>query len=261
MTAPLDPGSGATAFTDPKMALRRDLFRGGLAGTIAGVVFLGAGSRIFMRISALLNPEMRGVITDNGGVIGDITVDGTMGLAFVGIFGGLKIGLFWVLVRDWLPSRLFMRAILAGLLSTLIGGTVVVSSANEDFHRLEPVSLHIFVFLAIIMLAGVAAALLDHRLEPHLPASKTAGDLYAVLLPIGGLFAVPATIGGDTPLYAAALFVLLVIATVLSWRRYFATASSASRLQPWLRLLALGAIAGLTIGGAFDLIYEINALL
>jgi hypothetical protein len=255
----------ATALTDPKWALERDLFRGGLAGTIAGVVFVGAGSRIVMRISALLNPEMRGVLTDNENVIGDITVGGTIGLvAFIGIIVGLAIGLFWVLIRDWLPSQLLLRALLAGLLAALIGGAGIVDSDNEDFHRLEPVFVHIVMFLAIVMLAGVATALLDHLLQRHLPSAKSAGNPYAVLVAIGGFFAVLGTIfffGGDATLFGAIFFVLLIVATVLSWRRYFATASSASRPQPWLRLLAVGAIAGLTINGTLDLIDEINALL
>ena len=98
------------ATSEGVFALLRDVFRGGLAGVIAGVICLGVGSRVVMRVAALLDPDQHGRLTDNGNVIGAITFEGTLELViFVGIFGGLAAGVVWVLVRDWLPTELAPR--------------------------------------------------------------------------------------------------------------------------------------------------------
>src|SRR5689334_8128910 len=51
--------------------LLKDVFAGGLAGMLAGIVFIGFGSRVVMRALALLNPNSRGLLTDNDNVIGE----------------------------------------------------------------------------------------------------------------------------------------------------------------------------------------------
>ena len=43
---------------------------------IAGVLVGGLGSRVVMRISALAAPEVRGMVTENGNVVGEITLGG-----------------------------------------------------------------------------------------------------------------------------------------------------------------------------------------
>ncbi len=77
-------------------AFMRNIFRGGLAGSIAGVLFLGLGSRAVMRISALLNPEAKGILTENENPIGEITLGGTLGLIiFIGDCFNRQLGCCW----------------------------------------------------------------------------------------------------------------------------------------------------------------------
>ena len=51
-----------------------------LGGIPAGVLVGGIGSRLIMRILAMVNEEQAGVMTENGNIAGEITVLGTLGL-------------------------------------------------------------------------------------------------------------------------------------------------------------------------------------
>ncbi len=67
-----------------------------LSGAVAGVIVGGIGSRIVMRILAVVNNELSGIPTENGNIVGEITVGGTLGLLiFGGIFAGIIGGLFY----------------------------------------------------------------------------------------------------------------------------------------------------------------------
>jgi hypothetical protein len=163
--------------------LLRDVFSGGLAGLIAGIVFLGAGSRLVMRGVALLNPNSRGLIMDNGNVVGEITAGGTADLVIgTGLFGGLVAGALWVLVRDWLPIRVGPRVALGGVLAALLGSFFVVSADNEDFHRLDGSAvLNVAMFVSIIgRLVFRAVRLVTHRRPADLgqPAVRRAAVRY-----------------------------------------------------------------------------------
>ena len=59
------------------VSVLRDIVRSALTGLIVGVVVLGLGGRIVMRLAALLDPSSAGRATENGNRIGDITLDGT----------------------------------------------------------------------------------------------------------------------------------------------------------------------------------------
>jgi hypothetical protein len=43
------------------------------AGLVVGIVVAGLGSRLVMRLLAVADPDARGIITENGNVVGDIT--------------------------------------------------------------------------------------------------------------------------------------------------------------------------------------------
>ncbi len=54
----------------------------GIAGALVG----GLGSRLVMRLAALAAPEVRGAVTENGTVVGEITLDGNVALmVFAGV--------------------------------------------------------------------------------------------------------------------------------------------------------------------------------
>ena len=168
-------------------ALLRDVFRGGLAGAIAGVICLGVGSRVVMRVAALLDPDQHGRLTDNGNVIGAITFEGTLELViFVGIFGGLATCAVWVLVRDWLPGELAPRMLLAGVIAAATGSFMVVDRENIDFALLEPTAANVAMFIGIVGLTGALAALFDRLLDARLPAGDAASAIWGGLAAGGG---------------------------------------------------------------------------
>jgi hypothetical protein len=140
-------------------ALFRSIFSGGLAGLIAGVVFLGVGSRLAMRVVALLNSDARGTLTDADQVVGAITLDGTAVLVTIfGLGGGAFAGVIWVAVREHLPERLPLRMVLAGVIAALVGSFVIIQGSNLDFRLFDPVALNVAMFLLLVGLCGSATA-------------------------------------------------------------------------------------------------------
>ena len=251
---------------DRLLGLMREIFRGGLAATIAGVVFLGFGSRLVMRISALLNPEAKGVITENENIVGEITFEGTIELVgFIGIFGGFLVGICWVIVREWLPRDPVQRVLLAGVLTALVGSPAVVAADNRDFQLLDPPLLHVAMFVALLGLAGSSTALLDDRLERRLPTGTGASAVFGGLAGLGLVFAAPLFLAAfflDGDWFAGFALIAVAIATVAGWVRYYSDGEGGLAGRPaWQRRLASVGLAGLAVFGAIHLAREIESIL
>lgn len=176
----------------------REIARGGLAGIIATAIVGGIGGRLVMRVAALLNPDATGLRTENGEIIGAITADGTLALiVFGGLFGGLAVGVVWVIVSPWLPGRGLRRWLLAMPIAVALGGSFLVRSSNSDFAILEPDWILIALLLGLVAVIGFAVAWLDERLERALPdAGGGASRALAayVILAILGLLTIGVTI-------------------------------------------------------------------
>ena len=265
------PVVGPEAEASGLLFLARYLFCGGLAGTIAGIVFLGAGSRIVMRLAFLLDPEEEGAITENGNTIGAITAGGTIGLlVFVGLMGGLIAGLLWVIVREWLPAQLWLRAVLAGVAATLLGGFMVVSATNRDFFILDPPAANIGLFLTIVGLTGSATPVLDHWLQRRLPFNKRAAAMSGALLLLGGVLSIPLLVQAfmsedfcvceSPPRFALPFIALTGIASVVNWSRFFHGFHERVREPSWLRQLGIAGVVGACVVAAIDLATEIRAI-
>src|SRR3972149_9067477 len=71
--------------------------RGGLASALAGIVVLGLGGRVVMRIAAAVNPDATGLRTEAGEGVGVGAAQGSLGLlGFGGAAGGVVAGVLWV---------------------------------------------------------------------------------------------------------------------------------------------------------------------
>jgi hypothetical protein len=92
VASPADP-SARPATTDvigsPAREILRDIARGGLAGAVVGLIVIGVGGRLVMRLATILHEGAVGSVTDNGNRIGDITPQGTFGLLVNGLVVGL----------------------------------------------------------------------------------------------------------------------------------------------------------------------------
>ena len=134
-----DSQSLAMVSDTPKWALlSRSIFSGGLAGVIAGVLFLGIGSRLAMRVVTLPDPQAEGTLTDADQVVGAITLGGTVALiVFAGGFGGIFAGGIWIMVRETLPERLSFRIPLSGVIATLVASFTLIDASNSDFRLFD----------------------------------------------------------------------------------------------------------------------------
>jgi hypothetical protein len=142
-----------------------------VAGGVAGVLVGGLGSRLVMRLAAIAAPEARGAVTENGNVVGDITLAGTVGLV---VFAGLASAVIGagalVVLRPWLPEAPAARGLLLGAILLALFGTAVVDPANADFVLLGDRALNVAMFSALFLafglVASVTGAVLDARILP-----------------------------------------------------------------------------------------------
>lgn len=175
------------------MSLFRTLWRCLLLGLVVGLVVGGVGSRVAMRIVALTNEDLTGVLTDAGERVGEITAGGTLFLLFAGAFFGAFGGAAYAFLRAWLPRHVLLRALVFGL--GLLAFTAffdgLVTSDGVDFALFQPVELSIAMFAALPLLYALALVLLADRLAPgelgplRRPAALAGSAAIAVFIAAG----------------------------------------------------------------------------
>ena len=168
------------------LRLGRLLLIGLLSGIVAGFIVGGIGSRVVMRILAALNADQAGVLTENGNISGQITLDGTLELLFfIGIFLGAIGGLLYVAIRRWLPWQGIWRRLAFGGLLFMAFGNAVIQRDNKDFALFGPPALGVSLFALLFPLYGLAVASIVDRIHPYvppLPARRVAANAAYVLL-------------------------------------------------------------------------------
>lgn len=239
------PGSSAGARIQQSTARVAGSVAGGM---VAGVLVLGFGSRLLMRILAATSPSAaQGRLTDADEVVGEITLGGTMFLvAGVGMFGGLAGVLGFSLLRRWLPHR----SLAAGALGSTIGAglvarpTGVLDPDNHDFTLLSPAWLAMVLVVAMLLTFGLLAAVLVDRWSASWPVPGRSVKGVAGVLPIALLFA------AITPGVAAlvAIGVGALVAPAVREARWLRAADPALRGLVWLGA-GLGAIATVVAAG------------
>lgn len=164
---------------------------GSLVGcVIAGIIVMGAGGRLMMRIIAATSPEhAQGLVTDMDAIVGVSTAGGTASfILFVGSGAGVIGWLLRMATRRLLPDR----SSIAGLVGAGIGAGLLARSsslldpANHDFQILSPAWLAVAMILLLVILFGVALAQLSDRLAGSWRVPRTRRDIVwlAPLLPI-----------------------------------------------------------------------------
>lgn len=236
----------------PTVEILREITRGGLAGLIVGIVVGGVGGRLVMRLAALLVPSSAGGRTENGNVIGDITVDGTLALLmFGGVAMGILGGTIWVMVAPWLPASVGRRAVAAAVLVVAVATPGLVSASNPDFIVLRHDPLVVASLIGLVALFGVGLVLAERWLEgrlPHPADGRPAANAYALITATGSVFAVlfvaPTLLTSriGVPGYALFLVGLLTLATwILRVRR---GDTDDARLAVVARVALVVAVAG-----------------
>jgi hypothetical protein len=218
------------------------------AGLVAGFLIGGIGGRLAMLILRLTSdPALHGLETDDGFIIGIVSVS-TIFLLMVTTMLGALGGVFYLLVRSWMPAT--TRRWWFGALAALYGGAAIIRPGGIDFTRLDPLWLAVVLFVAIPGAGGVLTSVLAERYlapDSRFQRSKVAP---IALIPIA-LFA---TVGAFGISIAGA-----VLAAILLWRVWPAAATFwTSRAMTVVGRIALAALG---IGSAIALGRDVAAVL
>lgn len=247
----------------------RDITRGGLAGLVVGLLVAGIGGRLVMRLAALLVPGSIGRFTENGNVIGSITLDGSLALfVFGGLLFGAVAGSLWVVIRPWLPNDTATRALVTIPIAIALGTRGLIDDRNRDFDILGHDALVVASLVVLVALFGPALVVVDRWLDGRLPHAGP-GDRrivagYVAVAAIGSLLTafvvVPLFVGSDLRVAGIALVVVGCCTLASWWFRIVRDGTVPARLAIIARSsLAVAVVAGLAVAvrevvGAIDLL-------
>jgi len=148
----------------------RDIARGGYAGAIAGLVIGGLGGRVVMRIAAAINPDATGMRTDNGELIGAITVNGTLAvLIFGGLLNGLLAAVLWAIASPWIAWSGWRRLAAGAICALAFGAPLLLLTTTPDFATLDQDGLIVMLLLIVVAALGATLAAIDRWLDGHMP--------------------------------------------------------------------------------------------
>jgi hypothetical protein len=139
-----------------------------------------------MRLLGATSQDVRGSLTEAGETVGEITVDGTLGLVlFAGVPAGLFSGALYAVVRPLLPRGYAGGVALGALLIVLVGPRIdPLRSDNFDFVILGPAWLAVLGFSVLALFHGMLVVALANRMSDGTPAltprAKRAGRIGAV---------------------------------------------------------------------------------
>ena len=138
------------------------LASGVTGGFVCGLLIGGVGGRLAMFVLRLTSdPSLRGARTDDDFIIGVFT---SQTLFLLGVTAGLGIlgGVFYLMVRGWIPAR--RRVVVMTVFFGLVGGGSIVRPHGVDFTALSPLPLAVAMFVAIPAAYGAAMPWLTERL-------------------------------------------------------------------------------------------------
>jgi len=208
------------------MSVARHVGTASLAGIAAGVLVGGLLGRVVMRISGFMaGPALAGVHTENGNVVGDITVAGTFALImFVGLPSGILGGLLYALLEPWLRRLRPWHGLAYGAALLATTGFTFLDPVNFDFRRFGMPLLNVAMFAALFVLFGVATAWLFDRLLVLRTGTTGVARAVDILAWLGLLLAglvVLLFLGGAAglePILAIVIVAVLLVPAIVRWR-------------------------------------------
>ena len=171
---PPPPTADAASPTTRELAARyaRGVALAVLTGIVTGMLVLGPGARLAMRLLAVTaGDQAQGRLTEAEEVVGAVTTGGTIGIfLFVGLGAGMITAAGYVLLHRWLPSGL-LAGLTYGALVLVLGGSRLdpLRADNPDFDLVGPAWLSILTFTALALAQGMAIAAVAGRLSRSVP--------------------------------------------------------------------------------------------
>jgi hypothetical protein len=162
-------------------------------GLTAGVLVLGAGGRLAMRLLAATGGDAaQGRVTEAEEVVGDITVAGTIGFVlFVGILGGVAAAALYLVARRLLPPGPAGGLCFGAALLVVFGTRVdPLRDENPDFDIVGPGWLSVLVFATVVIGFGAVLATFVARLSSWLPLPAWDRAVVVRYLPIAPVAAI-----------------------------------------------------------------------
>ncbi len=161
-----------------------------VAGLGAGIV-TGLASRVAMKISALMAGFQLLAITENGNLVGDFTLEGTLGLVvFAGIGPGILAGALFVAARPWLRRFGRWDGLAFGAALLLMSGSAVIEPGNGDFRRFGPPALNVALFAALFLVLGLGLGVLARAARRAPPRVLTLAGVVGIVPVVGSLLMV-----------------------------------------------------------------------
>jgi len=128
-----------------------------VTGIGLGAVVGGLGGRIAMLLLRVSSPDqVVGVVSDDGFVIGQVTMAGTYSLVATGAGLGLVGAAIYLLVRRWLIGPAWFRSFTCAAAAGAVVGSAIVHSDGVDFTLLKPTWLAISLFVLVPAAFGAA---------------------------------------------------------------------------------------------------------
>lgn len=211
-----------------------------LVGVACGVAVVGVLSRLVMLLLASMNPDAAGVRSDDGFIMGQVTLSGSLQLAGAGAQIGAVGAFIYIAVRGLMIGPSWFRLLSISVGPGVVVGSVLVHTTGVDFNILEPLWLTIgsFVLLPVVFCAAL-----------HLLAEKaltSGGVRFKPLLMLGLILAVAA-------------FPLTLMLGIGWWaaRQFRPAEGHATRVWPWALRVALAFVFVLAV---VDLISDAKTL-
>ena len=128
-----------------------------LAGLACGIVVVGVLGRLVMSLIASLNPVATGIRSDDGFVMGQVTLSGSVQLAGSGAQAGAIGAFMYVALRGLMIGPGWFRLVTMSVGPGVVVGALLVHATGVDFTLLQPLWLTIgsFVLLPTVFCAAL----------------------------------------------------------------------------------------------------------
>jgi hypothetical protein len=140
-----------------------------IAGFVGGFL-TGGWIRIAMRIAGTLtSARNHGLLTENDAAVGQLTLSGTLSIAFTGAAFGILAAMIYIAVRRWIPGNRRLKPFLFSLLLLGVFGFVVMDPTNPDYVTFGPPWLNVLTFSLGYILIGTVVGTLVEAFDRKIP--------------------------------------------------------------------------------------------